>query len=101
MNKQPVLHSSASRNERVYHAVPRRLLIFAAFVLLLGLCFLGVFKSLTSLALNDELHSHVLLVPLIAIYVLYIIRDQLPKNYCSSLPWAIFALTGGIAFLII
>jgi exosortase C (VPDSG-CTERM-specific) len=101
MSNQPVLHGSASRDRRVYDAVPPRLLMFAVFALLLSLCFFGVFKSLTSLALHDELHSHVFLIPFIAIYILYIIRDQLPKNYRSSLPWAILALTGGIAFLII
>ena len=78
-----------------------RLLIFAAFILLLSLCFFSSFSSLTSLALHDELHSHVLLVPFIATYILYIIRDQLPKTYCSSFPWAILALTGGTVFLII
>jgi exosortase C (VPDSG-CTERM-specific) len=101
MSNQPVLRGRASRDRRVYDAVSPRLLIFAVFVILLSLCFFGLFKSLTSLALHDELHSHVFLIPFIAIYILYIIRDQLPKNYCSSLPWAIFALTGGIAFLII
>lgn len=101
MSEQPILHSSRSRTRRVYDAVPVRLLIFAAFALSLGLCFVGAFKSLASLALHDELHSHVFLVPFIAIYILYIIRDQLPKIYYSSFSWAIFALTGGIAFLIV
>lgn len=77
------------------------MLAFGVFVLLLSSCFFGAFKSLTLLALRDDLHSHVFLVPFIAIYILYLIRDQLPKRYCSSFPWVIFALTGGIAFLVI
>ena len=100
MSKQPVLHDSASRNGHAYEA-PTRLLIFAAFSLLLSLCFLGAFKSLTSLALHDELHSHVLLIPFISIYILYIIRDQLPKTYSTSFPWAILPLAGGVAFLVV
>jgi exosortase C (VPDSG-CTERM-specific) len=101
MNKQPVMDNTASRSRRVYDAAPTRLFIFAAFVLLLTLCFFRAFKSLISLALQEELHSHVLLVPFISIYILYIIRDQLPKKYCSSLPWTILATTGAAAFLII
>ena len=99
MNKQPKLQNNASR--RSYDALQARPLFFCAFVLVLGLCFFVPFKSLASLALHDELHSHLFLVPFIAAYILYIIRDQLPKAYYSSLPGAIFALIGGIAFLII
>ncbi len=102
MNEQPLLHNSAApRPRRAYGSVPTRVLIFAAFVLLLSLCFFKALSSLTSLALYDELHSHVLLVPFIAAYLLYIIRDQLPKTYCSSFTWAILALTGGTTVLII
>jgi exosortase C (VPDSG-CTERM-specific) len=101
MSKQPALHNSASRIQRAYQVTPVRLLIFAAFILLLSLCFFSSFSSLTSLALQDDLHSHVLLVPFIAAYILYIIRDQLPKTYCSSFPWAILTLICGTAFLVI
>jgi exosortase C (VPDSG-CTERM-specific) len=99
MSNQPIMHSSVSDVRRVYDGAPARLLTLAIFAILLGLCFSGAFKSLMSLALHDELHSHVLLVPFIALYVLYIIRDQLPKVYCSSLAGALLALIGGIALL--
>ena len=84
----------------VQNGVPGRLLILAVFGFLLSLCFFGTFKSLTSLALRDELHSHVLLVPLISLYVLYLIRDQLPKVYCSSFACAFLALMGGAVLLV-
>jgi exosortase C (VPDSG-CTERM-specific) len=99
MSKRPFLHGSTSR--RVDDIVPARLLIFAAFALLLAVCFLSAFKALASLALHDELHAHVFLVPFISLYILSIIRDQLPKTYPSSFPWAILALTVGVVFLIV
>ena len=95
------MHNSVSDGRPTYDAAPTRLLILAIFAVLLSLCFFGAFNSLTSLALHDELHSHVLLVPFIALYVLYIIRDQLPKAYCSSFAWALLALTAGTAFLVV
>ena len=99
MSNQPDLHDSISHTRRADDATPVRLFIFGAFVLSLSLCFFGTFKSLTSLALHDELHSHIFLVPFISIYILYIIRDQLPTKYCSSLLWTFVALAAGAAFL--
>jgi exosortase C (VPDSG-CTERM-specific) len=101
VSKQPVAHANAPRGGSIFESTRSRLLSFAVFVFLLSLCFFGAFKSLTSLALHDEFYSYVFLVPFIAIYILYIIRAQLPKIYCSSFPWTILALTGGVAFLII
>ena len=101
MSNQPVVHDSVSGVQRVHNAASGRLLTLAVFAVLLSLCFFGAFKSLTSLALHDELHSHVLLVPLIALYVLYIIRDRLPKTYGSSLSWTLLALIGGTALLLV
>ena len=101
MSKQPLVHINGPPTHGDREATRSRLLAFGIFVLLLSSCFFGAFKSLTLLALRDDLHSHVFLVPFIAIYILYLIRDQLPKIYCSSFPWAILPLAGGIAFLII
>lgn len=95
------MHTSPHGNQGGYEATRSRLFSFAVFVLLVSLCFFGAFKSLTSLVLHDELHSHVFLVPFITIYILFIIRDRLPKIYCSSFSWAILSLIGGVAFLII
>lgn len=75
--------------------------MFALFALLLSLPYLGAFKSLATLALHDDLHSYVFLVPFIAIYLLYIMRDQLPKSYSSAVIWTIFLLTGGVVCLVV
>ena len=101
MSNQPVVHDSVSGARRVSGGTPARLLTLAVFALLLSTCFFSAFKSLMSFALHDELHSHVLLVPFIALYVLYIIRDQLPKAYCSSFAWALLALTAGTTLLVV
>jgi exosortase C (VPDSG-CTERM-specific) len=99
MNDQPELPKTGPG--RSFGPDQARPFAFGIFVLVLSLCFLGPFKSLVLLALNDDLHSHLFLVPFIAAYILYIIRDQLPKTYRASLPGGIFILIIGIAFLII
>ena len=65
-----------------------------------GVCFaavlLAVFArpllSLIGYAATSELHSYALLIPFVSAYLLYLRRDQLPKNYASD-------LSGGILFL--
>jgi exosortase C (VPDSG-CTERM-specific) len=101
MNNDPVLSDNVPRSGRVHDAASVRLFLFAVFVLLLSLSFFVPFKSLASLAMHDELHSHVFLVPAIACYILYIIRDQLPKTYRSSFVWATLVLIAAASFLII
>ena len=99
MSDQPVVQNNVAADRAAKQVARTRLLIFGGFALLLSLCFFGAFKALTSLALHDELHSHVVLVPFISLYVLYIIRDQLPKACCSSFGWALLALTAGTLVL--
>ena len=65
-----------------------------------GTCFavvlLAVFAwpllSLIGYAATSDLHSYILLIPFVSAYLLYLRRDQLPKNYASD-------LSGGILFL--
>ncbi len=99
MSNKPIVRNGVSDARRVDGAGPARLIILAVFAFLLSLCFFGAFRSLTSLALHDELHSHVVLVPLISLYILYIIRDQLPKTYCSSFAWALVGVMCGTTLL--
>lgn len=101
MSNQPVVHNGVSSVGRVNDGSRARLLILAGFAFFLSLCFFGAFKSLTSLALRDEMHSHVILVPFIALYVLYLVRDQLPKTYCSSYAWALLAVIAGAALMVL
>jgi eight transmembrane protein EpsH (proposed exosortase) len=73
-----------------------------------GICFaialLGAFAQLLLALLNcaahSSLHSHILLIPFVSAYLLYIRRDQLPRNYVADLPLGMVFLAGGLgAFL--
>jgi exosortase C (VPDSG-CTERM-specific) len=70
-----------------------------------GVCFaivlLAVFAcpllSLIRYAVKSELHSYTLLVPFVSVYLLYVRRDQLPKNYGTDLSLGILFLVAGLA----
>jgi exosortase C (VPDSG-CTERM-specific) len=48
---------------------------------------------------GSQLHSYILLIPFVSAYLLYLRRDQLPKNYVIDLPLAIISLAGGVLVL--
>src|SRR3954453_11235963 len=58
---------------------------FAAYFVLLTLIFLQPLTRLMLYAANSELHSHILLVPFIAGYLLYLQRDRPSPAYRMSL----------------
>jgi exosortase C (VPDSG-CTERM-specific) len=53
--------------------------------------------SLIKHAAGSELYSYILLVPFVSAYLLYLRRDQLPKNCRVDLPLAIVSLAAGLA----
>jgi exosortase C (VPDSG-CTERM-specific) len=72
-----------------------------------GACFvivlLGAFAQplfvLLNYAARSDLYSYILLIPFVSAYLLYVRRDQLPKNYVIDLPVAIAFLVTGVATL--
>src|SRR5438874_9755172 len=77
--------------------VPRR---FVAFVLLIaGLvaAFVIPLYSLTKHAAHSDLHSHILLIPFVSAYLVYIHWKQLPQRYVSSPGWAVIPVAIGFA----
>jgi eight transmembrane protein EpsH (proposed exosortase) len=72
-----------------------------------GACFvivlLGAFAQplfvLLNYAARSDLYSYILLIPFVSGYLIYLRRDQLPKNYVIDLPVAIaFLVTGVVTF---
>ena len=55
--------------------------------------------SLIRYAATSDLHSYTLLVPLVSAYLLYVRREQLPKNYASDVPLGILFLLVTLASL--
>ena len=58
-----------------------RLWAFVVFVALLALVFLRPLAGLVVYAADSKLNSHVILIPFVSIYLVYINRRQLPETY--------------------
>lgn len=79
----------------------RRVFEFAGTVVVLSLVFLRPLIALVKLALKEELHSHILLIPVISVYLAVTQRDGLPKASQRSLVgFAVFGLLAvGVFFV--
>ena len=55
---------------------------------------------LINYAARSDLYSYILLIPFVSAYLLYLRRDQLPKNYVADLPFAIVLLAAGLGILV-
>jgi exosortase C (VPDSG-CTERM-specific) len=78
-------------------AMRRRFTSFVACLVLLSACFWRPLLDLVRLATHTELYSHVLLIPFVAAYLIWLKRKSLPANLASS-PFAALAAVaaGGI-----
>ena len=101
MKTIPILNSHAqNRREAGEPSGWRRLHYFLAFVILLAAAFGQPFGALARHAAATDLHSHILLIPFISAYLLFIGHAQLPKGYAFSVGWMALLLIGGIAALL-
>ena len=81
----------------------RRLVAYIVYVVMLSLAFLGPLVALVRYALKEELHSHILLIPLVSLYLASLKRDSLPRERRGSVGGAvggalIFALAAAAVF---
>jgi exosortase C (VPDSG-CTERM-specific) len=72
----------------------------AGFLALLTLLFIQPLTRLMVFAVHTDLHSHILLVPFISVYLLYLKRAGLATVYRSSFSGALTVGTIGIAALV-
>jgi exosortase C (VPDSG-CTERM-specific) len=89
-----------SRYQAANLAGSRRLIGFLAFAIVLAVAFCYPLVSLAKYAVRTDLHSHILLVPFISAYLIYVRHKQLPKDYRSSLGWALLSFLVGLASLL-
>jgi exosortase C (VPDSG-CTERM-specific) len=94
---QVPLSPQRSRDQAAESLGSRRLIGFLAFGVFLTVAFIRPLTALASYASETDLHSHILLVPFISAYLIYIRRRQLPKEYLSSWGWALLSLFVGLA----
>src|SRR5438105_2221239 len=83
--------------------VSRRFLAFVFLIAGLMAAFSIPLYSLAKHAAHSDLHSHILLIPFVSIYLIYIHWKQLPQRYVSSPSWALLAAaigftTAGVAW---
>jgi len=71
----------------------------ACFAIILLAAFARPLLALMNYAAGSELHSYILLVPLVSVYLLYLRRNQLSKNYTIDLPLAIVFLAAGLGVM--
>ena len=57
--------------------------------------------GLINYAAGSQLYSYILLIPFVSAYLLYLRRDQLPKNYVTDLPLAVVSLAAGLGVLVL
>jgi exosortase C (VPDSG-CTERM-specific) len=69
------------------------------FAIVLLAAFAQPLLELVTYAASSELFSYILLVPLVSGYLLYLRRDQLPKEHGVDLPMAVICLVSGLAIL--
>ena len=62
----------------------KELKVFGVFVILLTLCFGGVIYELVMVAKESDLHSHILLVPFLFGFLIFLLRKRLPQTYDGS-----------------
>ncbi len=67
-------------------------------VILIG-CFASPLYALAKFALHSALYSHILLVPFISLYLVWIKRADLPRDSRRSFGAAAFLLIGGLSVL--
>ena len=77
--------------------VARRFLAFVLFIAGLVAVFGVPLSSLAKHAAASNLHSHILLIPFVSAYLIYIHWKQLPQRYVSSPSWALLAAAIGCA----
>ncbi len=69
-----------------------------------GLLILAFAPTLLALAIHvahSQLHSYILLIPFLSGYLIYIRRDQLPKDYSTSVSLGLVAAIAGLAALLV
>jgi exosortase C (VPDSG-CTERM-specific) len=99
-----VRKSSLARLREYWAALPvpersrlKRCLLFVGLVII---AFIKPLCSLMAYALSKELHSHIVLIPFTALWLLNVRWNELPRDYRTSPGWAAGFFLAGLALLI-
>src|SRR5438270_6292641 len=64
--------------------IPGRFLLFLGYVAILAGVFVAPLVTWARYASGSDIHSYVLLIPFVSVYLIYIRWSQLPREYHSS-----------------
>jgi exosortase C (VPDSG-CTERM-specific) len=79
----------------------RRVTCYLACIAALIAAFVSPLYSLAVYAAAADLHSHILLIPFVSAFLIYLQRNELPKVYYTSADLAMFPLFGGLLTLVL
>src|SRR4030067_3292767 len=75
--------------------------LFLLFIFLSILLFLAPLKLLVKSSLRNELYSHIILIPLVSIYLIYTLRGTIfQESSFSIIPGSVFIFTGVVFYLV-
>ena len=77
---------------------PKRHVYFITLLLVGVVVFSGPLRRLAALSFESELYSHVLLIPVVSLYVFWVNRKQIFAETSYSLPGGAMVLAAGILF---
>lgn len=102
-SRQPeIMESSQSpQASRMSWWNDRRVLGFAGFCLLLTLAFFGPLLALVRYALKEELHSHILLIPIVSLYLAWQAVEALPVVRKTSLAGGVMLIALALGVLLL
>jgi exosortase C (VPDSG-CTERM-specific) len=79
----------------------RRVTCYLVCIAALTAAFVSPLYSLAVYAAAADLHSHILLIPFVSAFLIYLQRNELPRVYCTSAGLAMFPLFGGLVTLVL
>jgi len=78
----------------------RRMILFAAFIVILSACFARPLYALWQYAVHNDFFSYIPLIPFITLYLIWLKRSELPRQPGVSWRWGAALAAGGAALLI-
>lgn len=100
--RKAIIHRQTARSSQLTALAHRNGLWLwsgACFAILLLVAFADPLLTLLKCAAGSSLLSYILLVPFVSAYLLYLRRDQLPKNYAVDFPLAVLFVAVGLGAL--
>jgi exosortase C (VPDSG-CTERM-specific) len=91
-----VLESNASNPRNIW-----RFWSGACFVIFLLAAFGRPLRGLANYAAHSSLHSYILLIPFVSGYLLYLRRNELPKNRVADFPLGVLSLACGLGLFLL